>query len=1024
MKKILTFLSAPYLMIVLLILLAASMGIATFVENDFGTNAAKALYYNSWWFEALFVLLAVNLLLNIVKPYMYSKGKLAVLLFHVSFFIIILGAALTRYVGCEGLMHIREGETADRFLSSGSYISGSVEKNGEVVLFEQEVFMSEKSKGCFSEKVSVGGDDIQIKSVDYISQTTYVATEGAGGKPYVSIVYSDLQGGRRNVGLFWGDKVSVDDYVIAFGEDTVADFHIYPEGDSLMFCSTHSVFTTDMASQQEKEIGVGVSHQFVPKKLYKTEGIFIVQTHYMTSAILQPVPVSEGENGSYEESVILNVAVDDSVKTLVLQGNIGALGETNSIEVDGCKITASYGSKILNIPFKIMLNDFQLDRYPGSESPSSFASEVTLYDAERGVKADFRIFMNNILNYKGYRFYQSSYDKDELGTVLSVNNDYWGTTITYVGYFLMSISMLLSLIASKSRFVHLSKVVKEVGNQKKSLVLLGLFFMSICAYSQSVDEAVKVSETQAEKFGELWVQDNGGRLKPLNSMNGEVLRKLVKHNTFKGYSADRVVLSMLAYPELWQKVPMITVKAESIKRIVGNRDKKASFADFFTSSGVYKLSKEVNDAYRTKPSYRTKEQNDLIKIDEQVNVLYMAKTGQLLKIFPVPGEEGAAWLQPGQYSERIEGGDSLFVRNVFGIYLKSLIEGKDQEALKYLDAINKYQKKYGADIIPGNKVKSLEIFYNRSNLFLMLAPVLFVLGLLLVVIQFAYLFVPKKSPGMVNVIGFWVLFLGFLAYSGGLALRWYISGHAPWSNSYESMLYIGWSMLLAGLIFSGRSAIALSVAALFSGIVLLVSHLSWMNPEITNLVPVLKSYWLTIHVAVIVASYGFLGLGALMAFFNLILIGVQKTGDKKIELTIKELSAIVEMGLTVGLYLMTIGSFLGGIWANESWGRYWGWDPKETWSLVTIVVYAVILHLRFVPSLRSLVIFNAVSVVGFFSVLMTYLGVNYYLAGMHSYAKGDPVPVPDFVYYVIVTIVVVVGYAFYNHDKTRKTSLG
>ncbi|MCW3785818.1 cytochrome c biogenesis protein [Plebeiibacterium sediminum] len=1020
MKKILKYLSAPYLFISLLIILAVSMGLATFVENDFGTNAAKALIYNTWWFEFLFVFLGVNLLLNVLKPYMYAKGKLAILIFHLSFLIIVIGAAITRYVGYEGIMHIREGQSTDEFLSAQTYISGKIEMAGESVFFEKEVFMSEKSKGYFSLKTDLSGKNISIKSVDYIEQTSFIPQESEFGNPYVTLVISEKQYGRQNVGLFLGEKVKVGDYLISFGEDSVADFCFYQKNGQLMFTSKHDVSITNMAANKKEELDLTAPQVFKDRVLYTTNDILIVQTKYLEHAELMPVRAQMGAQGDFMETVVLEVDVDGKTEKLFVSGNQGALGETKDIKVGDLKITVSYGAKVLKIPFKLHLNEFQLDRYPGSESPSSFASEVTLLDEKESKKADFRIFMNNILSYKGYRFYQSYYDKDEKGTFLSVNKDYWGTTITYTGYLLMAIFMLLSLVASKSRFRFLTRKIKDIQLQKKSLILIGLFFTGTLMFGQDINDVSKISQQQAEEFGQLWVQDHGGRIKPMNSMNGEILRKLVKHNTFKGYSADWVVLNILVYPELWDNIPMITIKTESIKQAVGNTEKKAAFNDFFTDKETYKLGKEVDIAYRTRPSDRTKEQNDLIKIDEQVNVYYMAKTGKFLHLFPLPNDKNSEWVMPGGKSELLSDEEGLFVRSIVGEYLNTLKNGDHTETSKYIGAIKKYQQRYGADVLPGETVKKLEILYNKSNIFLMIAPVLFIIGVILLLFQFVYLFLPHKSSGIVNKSGLILTAVGFLVCTVGLAMRWYISGHAPWSNSYESMLYIAWSMLLAGLIFAKKSPIVLSVAAIFSGIVLLVSHLTWMNPEITPLVPVLKSYWLTIHVAVIVASYGFLGLGAFLAFFNLILIGLRKSGDKNLDLTIVELSAIIEMGLTVGLYLMTIGSFLGGVWANESWGRYWGWDPKETWSLVTIIVYAVILHLRFIPYLKDVVTFNIASLLGFFSILMTYLGVNYYLAGMHSYAKGDPVPIPSFVYYLVITILVVVFNAWYHSQKSPR----
>jgi cytochrome c-type biogenesis protein CcsB len=255
-------------------------------------------------------------------------------------------------------------------------------------------------------------------------------------------------------------------------------------------------------------------------------------------------------------------------------------------------------------------------------------------------------------------------------------------------------------------------------------------------------------------------------------------------------------------------------------------------------------------------------------------------------------------------------------------------------------------------------------------------------------------------------ISFALLALGFIAHTTGLGIRWYVSGRAPWSNGYESMIYIGFTTVLAGLIFSRKSMGGMTATAILASTILMVAGLSWLDPEITPLVPVLRSYWLTIHVSMEAGSYGFLMLGAIIGLLNLaIMICLTKNNKDRIGRMVKEMTMISEMTLIGGLFMISIGTYLGGVWANESWGRYWGWDAKETWALVTTLVYAFILHMRFIPGMRGLYAFNVASLFGFASVMMTYFGVNYYLSGLHSYAAGDPVPIPPSVYYTAATFV-------------------
>ncbi len=1026
MEKIKHILSSFLLMGLLLLVLAFSMGVATFIENDFGTNAAKALIYNAWWFEGLFLLLGINMVLNLVKPSLWKRGKLPVLFFHFSFLLIIIGAALTRYIGFEGTMHIREGESSDEFISQQEYIDGFIEKDGEKVMISSPVFLSEKSKNYFHKTIGVRGGSVELSSIDYIPDAAFRVESSVDGKPLITLVVGNSKV-LSNLDLYYGEKVNVDSVWIGFGSDSLVDYQFLQQGADILLKTKESMFVGNMKTGERKQIAKNSSYSINRGVLYGHDDLMFVLKQQYEKA--QTVPFHSNVNGSPSgvDAVKIHVNIKDEAHDLYLYGQKDSPGTYDSLLVEGYKVKLRYGSLMLHVPFSIYLKDFQMERYPGSESPSSFASEVRLEDKQRNVQKDFRIYMNHILNYRGYRFYQSSYDRDEKGTILMVNNDLLGTMVTYIGYLLLSVFMIAALFAKKSRFVYLSHKIKELGDRRKTFVLLLFVLFSTGAFSQHVDvqDAIVVNKEQADAFGKIWVQDNQGRIKPMNTLTSEILRKIVKFNTFKGYSSDRVVLSMLVDKDQWERVPLITVKDSKLKQMLQIQGKKAAYADFFDDKGNYKIHQMVEDAYRTRPAYRNKEQNDLVKIDEQVNVIYLVLSRNLLHIYPIKDHLQSKWLIPGGSLVGMAQEDSLFVSSFFDQYIHSLRSGKEDKALNLLNDIKIYQKSNAERLLPSEFELKTEIFYNKSNLFLFLAPILFFIGIVYLIIFFILLFQDLKASRFLYTSGKIVIVSCFIAYSVFLILRAYISGHAPWSDGYESMLYIGYVILIAGIYLGMRSPIIIPIASLFSGIVLFVAHLSWMNPEITPLVPVLKSYWLTIHVAVIVASYGFLGLGSLIAFFNLILMALQKNqGDEKVLLTIRQLSMVVEMGLTIGVYLLTIGAFLGGVWANESWGRYWGWDPKETWSMVTVITFVFILHMRFIPRLKGLVSFNIAAVIGFFSVIMTYLGVNYYLAGLHSYAKGDAVPIPGYVIYIIVSVVIVSSYAVFNQWRIKKVGLG
>jgi cytochrome c-type biogenesis protein CcsB len=1006
----------------LFIVLSVVLAVATFLENDFGYNAARAMVYNTWWFELIFLLLAINMFGNLFAFNMWRLEKLPVLLFHLSFFVIIVGAAITRYVGYEGSMPIREGEVSETFFTLDGYVTVEVADKTGADLIHEHVFLSPRTPQEFSEKVEVNNQTYKIESVSYVQNAAVRPVQKAGGQPLAGILLSSVSG-RNEQFLSPGEKISWEGVTLAFEPEdkTGVDFIISRKGDeTIVLEADKSVQKASMALGMQEPIAPNTVVEMQPGTLFLSGNLKFALSRYLPEAELGPVSVPNQGGPPLADVVSFRITGDVKSYDLHVSGKKGMVGEPNTLSLPGGKISIRYGSLPIQLPFAIKLNDFQMERYPGSESPSSYASEVTLIDQRRDLKMDYRIFMNNILNYDGYRFYQSSYDRDERGTILSVNRDLWGTIITYLGYFLMSVSMIWSLFARNTRFRQLFRKTNTIYQKRKTVGVFLFFLLSSAAFAQEMPPLA--DKNVAGELGKLWVQDKGGRIKPLNSLHQEIMVKLVKHNSFNGFNPDQMLLGMFTHPAEWQRVPLITVKHPKLKEILGVSGKKAAFGDFFRADRRYKIKEMVDAAYRKNPANLDKLEQELIKVDEQVNVFYMAQAGKLHRMFPVNNNQEEPWLIPSRAPEGLSAKDSLFVASAMPAFIVAVRENNTDKALNVLGDIADFQQAHGGELLPSDAIRDAEILYNRLNIFMWLATFFFVLGIVLVLYNILGLVYPPVFRKGISTAALWVIGAAFLYHSFGMGLRWYVSGHAPWSNGYESMIFIAWALLLAGLLFIRRSPLVLSVTALFAGVVLMVSHLSWMNPEITNLVPVLKSYWLTLHVAVIIGGYGFMTLGALLGFMNLLLTSLQTRGNKtRISLTIDELTAINEMALIVGLYLMTIGSFLGGVWANESWGRYWGWDPKETWSLITILIYAFVVHMRMIPGLRGRMAFNTASILAFGSVIMTYLGVNYYLTGMHSYAGGDPVPIPAAVYYSAVVVAVLIGYAYWRDGKVKVT---
>jgi cytochrome c-type biogenesis protein CcsB len=479
---------------------------------------------------------------------------------------------------------------------------------------------------------------------------------------------------------------------------------------------------------------------------------------------------------------------------------------------------------------------------------------------------------------------------------------------------------------------------------------------------------------------------------------------------------------MSAFPDYWQHTPIIRIKSNELSSLLGVRDGVAAFVDFFDydAGGKYKLSSLVQEAYAQKPVNRSAFQKEIIKVDERVNIIYMVLSGQMARFFPLPNNAEGQWLTMAEAIEESDSSDVGLIARKFADYLNSTRDanklGSSISVDSNLKDIQNYQYINAKEIIPSSGKIKAEVLSNRLLVFERLIPSYGLIGLALLILVFVELFKRGRIGDKIYFALAVLLFAGFLAHTLAIGARWYIAGRAPLSNAFESMVYVAWAAMLAGFIFANRSRVVLPATALISTLTLFVAHLSWMDPEITNLVPVLKSYWLTIHVAVITASYGFFGLGAILALFCLVLYSFKsKKNRDMIDYQIKSITLINELNLTLGLYLLTIGSFLGAVWANESWGRYWGWDPKETWALITILVYAFILHMRLIPSLKSSFAFNFGALFGLSSVLMTYFGVNYYLSGLHSYAGGDPVPIPSWIYFAIAALFSLSFFAWYNN---------
>ena len=1028
MRKFFDFLFSMQFAGTLMLIFAGVIGAATFVENDLGTLAARIIVYDSHWFEVLLLLMSISMFGSIFKYKLYQRKKYTVLIFHISFIIILIGSGITRYLGEEGNMRIREGEASNQIISQNSYVLVSVNNGMFKYNYSDKKLFNPFRKNNYSKTLYFNNESSNISLLRFVPNAAETIVDDPNGKPIISVVTMGRNGQEARF-IRKGESVLIGNIHFSFetGSINPSDVQIIQNADGYFFNSPTEVSYTEMVNQTKTVLEANVMHPFAPMKLYSFGSTSLVIQKIYDHAGTRLVEGPASKDMNYNDAVIFNLSYHNKNEQITVFGGQGAIGEVNSVKIDGVEFSVSYGAKIINIPFSLYLRDFQLDRYPGSMSPSSFASEVTLIDKRNNIEEPRRIFMNNVLNYDGYRFFQSSYDQDEQGTILSVNHDRWGTFVTYIGYFIMALGMVLNFFHKNSRFRNLMRISSKA--KRAGLVLFfittGILTNHIQAQYTTIDPANYIDAFHARDFGELMVLDQKGRIEPINTLSSEIVRKVTKKGIFMGLSSDQVFLGMLADPGTWQSVPMIKVSDKELKGILGVSGARASYNNFIDyKGGTYKLSGYVDAAYKKKPASRTGFDKEIIKVDERVNICYMVYSGDFLNIFPLKDDENNSWYAVKD-SLKFATEDRAFVKNILPMYYGSISKGLQtgnwSEASQTLGYIKAFQEKFGSQIIPERSKAKLEINYNKLNIFKRLFPFYSLIGFIMLILLFAGILNPKYKFDKVIKLGIILILVGFAFHTIGLAVRWYISDHAPWSNGYESMIYIAWATVLAGLFFMKKSQITVATTAVLASLTLMVANMSWMDPEITNLVPVLKSYWLVIHVAVITASYSFLAIGALLGFLNLVMMILKNPRNTiQINATIKELTNINEMNLIIGGFLLTIGTFLGAIWANESWGRYWGWDPKETWALVTVVVYAFVVHMRLTPGLKGTYAFNFAALISFSSVLMTYFGVNYYLSGMHSYAKGDPVPVPVFVYYTIAIIFAVSVWAYVKENRQNK----
>ena len=631
------------------------------------------------------------------------------------------------------------------------------------------------------------------------------------------------------------------------------------------------------------------------------------------------------------------------------------------------------GGEVRPLPFSLRLERFEIECYPGTQAPADYRSLLTVVDS-RGPRQAV-VSMNRILSCDGYRLYQTSFDEDMRGSILSVNRDPYGTPVTYAGYLLLGVSMIGTLCSKRSGFRRLLRhpLLKRAG--------FLLLFASVCCGASAGAPATLDRET-ADALGRLRML-YGGRVAPVQSFARDLTVKICGKPAYGKYTAEQVLAGWIFFPEQWQHEPMIRIKQDTVRKLLGS-GATAALTDFFGPGRSYRLAEAIrHGADRSDPAHRA-----FAEADEKIQLIAMIQSGRVLRLFPEQGENGTQWYAPTDPVRALPKGDSVFIKGIFPLMYEAVRNGDSDGLRGLIDKTAAFQRERGAaGFLPEGRLKA-ELLYNRLDA----VPWLYRIDLCCGLLAFAY-FVWSLASGRRNRR---IERLSLVPLAGtavlltvSMALRGYAAGHLPLSNGYETMIFVSWCLSLLALGIGRRFPIAAASGLLMSGFALLVASLGMANPQITPLVPVLRSPWLSLHVSLIMASYALLGLLMLNGTAALALAAAARAGTaERTSRTLARLRLFGRLLLYPAVFLLTAGIFTGAVWANASWGRYWGWDPKEVWALITLIVYALPLHEQSLARFRRPLFFHAYTLWAFAAVLMTYFGVNYLLGGMHSYGGG------------------------------------
>lgn len=667
-------------------------------------------------------------------------------------------------------------------------------------------------------------------------------------------------------------------------------------------------------------------------------------------------------------------------------------GEQGTLQLKLGEKTMSFinkGGEKRTLPFSISLEDFEIIYYKGTRAPMDYVSRITVSAENNSESLEGEISMNKIFSFMNYRFYQSGYDANGQGTVLSVSHDPYGIGITYTGYSILLVSIILFFLNPQSTFRQLMKSYRNNSQDiKKGCSILFLLFIStfpMGSRAMAADHPLPktLPRETAGRFGDLYILYND-RICPLQTLARDFTIKLYGKPTYHGLTSEQVLTGWLFYYDSWKNEPVIRIKSNEARRLLDIKGQYASVKDFAGSTNEYKLEDAMRQIHLGR---QITDRKGIEEANEKFNIISMVCTGALMKIFPYRDAKGNT-LQWYAQSDRLphEMGNEqwTFTRKAMNYVHEQIVMKRFDEVNRLLNKIKQYQQKECGEALPSASRFKAEKLYNQFDYSKPIAILCLCIGL------FAFIYycrctVTEKNICCSLAFIFNLLLCSIFIYlSMTIVLRGYVSNHLPLSNGFETMQFMAWCTVLLTFFLQRKFTLSVPFGFLLCGLTLLVSMFGEQNPRITQLMPVLQSPLLSIHVVAIMTAYSLLA----FVMLNGITAVVLHYSTENCETAIDFLQRISRLILYPAVFLLTIGIFIGAVWANVSWGRYWGWDPKEVWALITMLVYALALHPASLKWFRYPMFFHVFGIVAFLTVLITYFGVNFLLGGMHSYANG------------------------------------